>query len=224
MGGGDPATNAVDVVDLSVANPAYTSAPPMHFERMHLNAVLLPDRTVFVCGGGLRNEADPQLDSEIYDPSTNRWVVAARATVPRLYHSVALLLPDGRVITAGSNPHRRDDELRLELFHPPYLFNGLRPFIESVPQELSYGETVEIQTPQAEDIKWVHLMRPTATTHSWDMEQRLVDLPIGHREFCRLRVTVPDESNLAPPGWFMLFVTNWQGVPSVAKWIHLARR
>src|SRR5262249_39754821 len=65
MGGGDPATKAVDIVDLAVANPAYTPAPPMHFERMHLNAVLLPDRTVFVCGGGLRNEADPQLDSEI---------------------------------------------------------------------------------------------------------------------------------------------------------------
>ena len=99
------------------------------------NAVVLPDRTVFVSGGGL--EEDPskaELRSEIYDPAANAWRPGATAPVPRLYHSVALLLPDGRVITAGSNPHRRDDELRLELYHPPYLFRGPRPFIESAPR------------------------------------------------------------------------------------------
>src|SRR5207237_3248636 len=110
----------------------------------------------------------------------------------------------------------------LELFHPPYLFRGPRPFIERAPQELSYNATIEIETPQAEEIKWVQLIKPMATTHSCDTEQRLVDLPIKRKQFCKLEVRVPREANLAPPGWYMLFITNQQGIPSVAKWVHLA--
>jgi Galactose oxidase-like, Early set domain len=186
--------------------------------------VILPDRTVHVSGGSLRAE-DPSsavLQSEIYHPATNTWSDAATATVPRLYHSVALLLPDGRVITAGSNPHRRDDELRLELFHPPYLFKGARPFIESAPIATRYGDTLTMRTPQAREIKWVQLIRPMATTHSFDTTQRLLDLRIIRRGFCELEVVIPQEPNLAPPGWYMLFITNHEDVPSVAHWINLA--
>ena len=223
MGGGDPAINRVHAIDLSGGAAAYVSAPPLHNARMHANAVILPDRTVFVSGGSLHAEdpASAVLQSEIYHPTTNNWTDAATATVPRLYHSVALLLPDSRVITAGSNPHRRDDELRLELFHPPYLFKGPRPFIESVAAEIGYGDTLTIRTPQAESIKWVQLIKPMATTHSVDTEQRLVDLRVTRRAFCELEVLVPRERNLAPPGWYMLFITDRQGIPSTARWIQL---
>src|SRR5262249_20412928 len=223
IGGGDPPTKAVSVVNLSAGTPAYTSVAPLNFARMHLNAVLLPDRTVFVSGGSLHPEdtASAVLQSEIYDPATGKWKVAAMATVPRVYHSVALLLPDGRVITAGSNPRRTDDELRLELYHPPYLFKGPRPFIESAASEVHYGQTIEIHTPQADEIKWVQLIRPMATTHSCDTEQRLVDLKFRVDAFCKLRATLPREANIAPPGWYMLFIVNQQGVPSIAKWVHL---
>ena len=108
--------------------------------------------------------------------------------VPRLYHSVALLLPDARVITAGSNPHRRDDELRLELFHPPYLFRGPRPFIESAPDRHP-RRRVRDPHPQAHAIRWVQLVKPMAVTHSCDTEQRLVDLPIGAGERYRVAWT-----------------------------------
>jgi hypothetical protein len=84
-----------------------------------------------------------------------------------MYHSIALLLPDGRVLTAGSNPNRRDDELRLEIYRPPYLFRGSRPFIETVPRQVVYGGNFEIHTPQAEEIQWVELIWPMATTRSW---------------------------------------------------------
>ena len=150
LGGGGPGGPVPDVnlVDLSVAAPAYVAGPPMAHRRTMQNAVVLPDRTVFVSGGGL--EEDPskaELRSEIYDPAANAWRPGATALVPRLYHSVALLLPDGRVITAGSNPHRRDDELRLELYHPPYLFRGPRPFIESAPSTVTHGEAVRDPHP-----------------------------------------------------------------------------
>jgi plastocyanin len=222
MGGGDPAIDLVDRIDLAASTPKYKPAASLHHRRMHLNAVLLPDRTVHVSGGGLMSEMDPVLESELYDPVANTWTEAAVAKVPRLYHSVALLLPDGRVITAGSNPHRGDDELRLELFHPPYLFRGPRPFITHAPDSVDYGAAFEIETPRADDIEWAELIRPMATTHSCDTEQRLVDLPIDRRRHpCRLRVHVPDNPNLAPPGWYMLFIVDRNRVPSTAHWVHL---
>jgi hypothetical protein len=225
LGGAGPGGPVPDVnlVDLSVAAPAYVAGPPMAHRRTMQNAVVLPDRTVFVSGGGL--EEDPskaELRSEIYDPAANAWRPGATALVPRLYHSVALLLPDGRVITAGSNPHRRDDELRLELYHPPYLFRGPRPFIESAPSTVTHGEAFEIHTPQADAIRWVQLIKPMAVTHSCDTEQRLVDLPIRRgRGFCSLTVRVPREPGLAPPGWYMLFITDVNGVPSTATWVRV---
>ena len=223
LGGGDPAITRAHVIDLKVAGPAYVATGNLHHARMHVNAVILPDRTVVATGGSVHGE-DPTsaaLEAEMYDPGSGTWTEGARASVPRLYHSVALLLPDGRVITAGSNPHRRDDELRLELFHPPYLFKGPRPFIEWAPTELEYGRTFEIHTPQAEHTRWVQLIRPMATTHSVDTEQRLVDLPIRARTFCRLTVAVPEHPTLAPPGWYMLFITDGNAVPSTAAWVHL---
>lgn len=221
IGGGNPAIGSVAIVNLSQPNPSYAAAQALHHVRMHLNAVLLPDRTVLVSGGGMHTEMDPELRAEIYHSTSNTWTSAAKASVPRLYHSIALLLPDGRVITAGSNPHRKDDELRLELYHPPYLFKGPRPFIQNASQELGYGQTIEIGTPNSRDIKWVHLIRPMATTHSCDTEQRLVELKIENKSFCKLKAVVPQERNIAPPGWYMLFIANNRHVPSVAKWIHL---
>ncbi|HLB90371.1 MAG TPA: LodA/GoxA family CTQ-dependent oxidase [Terriglobales bacterium] len=221
-GGGSGVVPNVNLIDLSVAAPHFVPGPPMAHARLMQNAVILPDRTVFVSGGGLSDDPPvPELRSEIYDPAANAWRPGATATVPRLYHSVALLLPDGRVITAGSNPHRRDDELRLELYHPPYLFKGARPFIETAPAEVRYGRTIEIHTPQANQIQWVQLIRPMATTHSCDTEQRLVDLKFKVSGFCKLRATLPREANLAPPGWYMLFIVDNRGVPSVARWVHL---
>lgn len=178
-----------DIVDLTAAAPSYTPTAPLHYGRTRLNAVVLPDRTVFVSGGGSTPEAGPVLQSEIYDPMMGTWAVTATATVPRFYHSVALLLPDGRVATAGSNPDRGDDELRIEIFHPPYLFRGPRPFIERFATEVHYASRHTLRTPQAKRVRWVQLIRPMATTHSCDSQQRLVDLPFKVVAFasCRCR-------------------------------------
>lgn len=228
LGGGGPAiaTNHTDIVDLKAAGAHYVPGPDMAFARGLHNCVILPDRTVLVSGGGLRGEtrADAIHQAEIYDPAANVFRSAGTQLVSRLYHSIALLLPDGRVITAGSNPDRGDDELRLELYHPPYLFRGPRPFIQSAPQQWTYGTEVGIHTPQAEEIRWAHLIRPMAVTHSDDTSQRLVDLPIRSRDLCHLRVSVTQNPNMAPPGWYLLFLCDRSGVPSTARWIHLDRK
>jgi hypothetical protein len=223
LGGGDPAIDKVHIVDLKAGSPAYVQAPSMHHARYHVNAVLLPDRTVLAHGGNGSSENAPTavLESEIYHPDTNSWALAAKSQVPRMYHSIALLLPDGRVLSAGSNPNRRDDELRLEILHPPYLFKGARPFIDMAPEEIQYGQTIAIHTPQARDIKWVELIWPMATTHSCETGQRIVDVPFEVRDFCHIQASIPKEQNLAPPGWYMLFLVNRPGIPSVAKWVHL---
>jgi hypothetical protein len=82
---------------------------------------------------------------------------------------------------------------------------------------------VAIHTPQALHIRWAHLIRPMAVTHSCDSSQRLVDLPIHERDVCHLHVEVPKNPNLAPPGWYLLFLCDDQGIPSVAEWVHLDR-
>jgi hypothetical protein len=220
---GGSGSTSVAIADLKMVNPSYNEVNNLQFGRMHLNAVLLPDRTVFVSGGSKSGEnmMTAVRESEIYHPLSGNWTLGATATVARLYHSIALLLPDGRVITAGSNPVRKDDELRLELYHPSYLFRGPRPFIANVKEQLHRGLTFEIETPQATQIKWVHLIKPMATTHSWDSSQRLIDIPFTCEEVCHLKCCVPEQQNIVIPGWYMLFIVNHDEIPSVAKWVQI---
>jgi len=223
----------VSIVDLKRPQPNYVAAEPMLLPRLHLNAVLLPDRTVFVTGGSLKQEEEPlaRLQAESYDPATGQWQLMAAAAIPRLYHSTALLLPDGRVVAAAGNPEGGhsvvweppdpEEEMRLEVFSPPYLFKGSRPTIGTVAPEWNYGQQILVPTPQPAQIRWAHLMKGGVTTHSFDCEQRLVDLPIVAREAASLKLAVPNNRHLAPPGWYMLFIVDTNGVPSVATWVHL---
>jgi hypothetical protein len=240
MGGGPAgkpnktdAIDNVDIVDLKGPNPHFVPASPLNFARLHLNAVLLPDHTVFVTGGSLKQEDQPlaRLIPEIYDPATDNWTPMAPSTVPRLYHSTALLLPDATVVTAGGNPeggthvqwdHDPQEEMRLEVFHPPYLFRGQRPTITSAPAQCTYGQTIQITSPQSASTKWASLISNCVTTHSFDSNQRLVDLDIVSRTGGVVKATVPQNRNIAPPGWYMLFLVDNNGVPSVGAWIQVA--
>ena len=234
VGANAVATNKCDIVDLSHPSPTYRPAAPMNRPRIHLNAVLLPDRKVLVTGGaqGREDRAHPSREAEIYDPVGDTWTLLAPSTVTRLYHSVALLLPDGRVLAAGGNPppfgHQvpweppdANEELRIDIFSPPYLFQGPRPVIDHGPAEWAYGQTVDIHTPAAGHVQSVCVIRNGVTTHSFNTSQRLVDLPIASQNAGIISVEVTEEPNVAPPGWYMLFLLDDQGVPSTATWIHL---
>ena len=229
---GIDATAVVDVIDLKAAQPQFHPAAPLNLPRTHLNAVLLPDRTVLATGGGLKREFRPTatLQPEIYDPETDTWTIGAPSTVARLYHSVAVLLPDGRVAAAGGNPepgghvewdNDPNEEMRLDVYSPPYLFSGPRPIIQNAPTEWHHGQTVDISSPQAGDIRWASLIKNAATTHSFDTGQRLVDLPITSQSAGVVRIEITTEPNIAPPGWYMLFLTDNRRIPSTAHWIHL---
>lgn len=227
LGGGNgffgAATRRVNIVNLSASSPTYTVAASLNYARMHHNAVILPDRTVFVCNGSQAGEnvSQSNLPAEIYNPATNTWRVVETPNVSgRVYHSVVLLLPDGRVVAAGGNPDRGIEERRLEIYSPAYM-SQTRPVIQSAPQTVGYGGGITIQTPQAGNIKWVSLIRPMATTHSCDTEQRLVDVPINSRTSTALTVTVTSNRSIAPPGYYMLFITDNNNIPSVARWIQV---
>jgi len=229
-------TNRVNIIDLTASNPTYTPAASLNYSRMHLSAVLLPDRTVFVCNGSQaeKDVTKGALPAEIYNPATNTWTAVATPNIhDRVYHSIALLLPDGRVVTGGGNPQRLNlclangeppedcQDMRLEIYSPAYM-TQIRPVIQEAPPSIKYAQTITLQTPQAETIKWVHLLKPMATTHSCDTEQRLVDLPITSGTPTSLTVAVTNNPNLAPPGYYMLFIVDNDGVPSVASRVQLS--
>ena len=137
----------------------------------------------------------------------------------RTYHSTALLLPDARVMSAGDDGYGGSSNDTAEVYEPPYLFRGPRPTIVSAPAQVGYGETFTVDT--STDATKAVLMAPAAVTHANDMSQRNVAAG-GHRRpggaAHRDRAAVPA---LAPPTYYMLFVLNAAGVPSVAKFVRL---
>ncbi len=215
------ATRSAEVIDMASPSPKWAFTGSMHVGRANLNLVLLPDGTVLAVGGGRWDLYGFGVKSaELYDPATERWKVMASQRVQRTYHSTALLLPDGRVLSAGTDLGLRSETV--ELYSPPYLFRGERPAISSAPDALTYGQAFTIDTAQAGEISRVALVRPGATTHAANFDQRYVDLAFspGARS---LTAAAPADAAQAPPGYYMLFILNEAGVPSVATFVHLDR-
>lgn len=228
IGGGNQyadvgAVASTAIADLKATSPTFTPGPAIDAAKMYVSAVVLPDSTVLQTGGATKSvvyNGSPVTSTQIFNPTTNSWTKVASATVPRVYHSSAILLPDGRVATFGGNP-TNSFEMRIEVFTPPYLETGTaRPTISGSVNDLRYGDAVNYSTTQASAIRNVVLVRPGSTTHSSDPNQRLVDVNFT-KTGSGVAVTMPTEPNLAPPGWYMLFVIDSSGVPSAAKWIHL---
>ena len=217
--GTNPPTETAEIIDLSQPAPQWRTTNPMHYARQHANAVLLPDGTVLVVGGGqsgLYNK--PVKQAELFDPETETWTLLAAQIAPREYHSTAILLPDGRVLSAGMD-HGKWQRTG-ELFSPPYLFKGPRPAITSAPSAASYGSTFTVTTPDAADVRKVALLRAGSVTHSVNFEQRYLALTFAAGDG-QLTVTAPAGGNVAPPGWYLLFLVNSNGVPSPAAWVRV---
>ncbi len=192
----------------------------MHFPRGHGNAVLLPDGTVLVVGGcrqGLGTA--PVRPAELFNPTSKTWTVLASAQAAKAHHSTALLLPDGRVWSAGGDP-LLPLETYAQIYSPPYLFKGTQPVISQAPQTLAYNQSFSIVTPNASSIARVALIKLGATTHDENFDQRYVDLAF-QKQTGALQTTSPGDSTQAPPGWYMLFIVTGGGVPSVASMVLL---
>jgi hypothetical protein len=185
---------------------------------------------VFVCNGSDQGQSDnsaaPVYEAEIYHPDTQTWDRAATATVPRLYHATALLLPDGRVMTAGTDgswnpPPYNVGELRIELYSPPYLFRGPQPVISNAPAGVQYGQDFTIDAADAGAIDQVVLIRCSSVTHSCNFNQRLIEVAIQTRNDHSVTVTAPPDGYVAPPGIYLLFILA-NGIPSVACFLQVA--
>jgi hypothetical protein len=213
-----------DVYDLSNPGaPVHSTGLPMRAPKIHVMGVILPDETVFETGGGLTFAAEPVQEAAIYQPSNGMWSGMNAPSVPRTYHSEAILLPDGRVATLGSNSSGYQPETRIEVFSPPYLFKGQRPAIASAPTEASYGTTfpVAVTAAPGSALGRLVLIKPASVTHSVDPNQRLVELPFTAAPG-GFAATLPANPNLTPPGWYMMFAVDNQGRPSVAHWLHVS--
>jgi hypothetical protein len=221
--------------------------PRPYDKRAYVDTVLLPDGSVLLVNGATSErqlqppflgglDRDAVTQAERYDPITGQWQTLASSGVSRVYHSVALLLPDGRVWVAGSNhdslrnkggfidgdPGKGDArELRIQTFSPPYLFRGPRPQITSAPLHAGYGAQVKVRTPQAQTVSRVALVRCASVTHAYNPDQRYVELSIAARTRNSVTVATPPRAALAPPGYYMLFLLNGQGVPSVGHILRL---
>ncbi len=225
FGGGNPATNTTETLDLSMSPLQWKAGPPMSQPRIEMNATILPNGKVLATGGSLNDEdtATASRNADLYDPVTNTFSSAGANVYARLYHSNALLLPDATVLLLGGNPARGTYESRMEVYSPSYLFNSdgsaaPRPAITDVPGPITHGGAFQILTPDAADIASVALIRPGAPTHAFDMEQRMIQLSFTAGAGV-LNATAPPNGNIAPPGYYMLFILNAAGVPSVASFV-----
>jgi hypothetical protein len=232
MGGGSPGTPATatsEIIDLSIRSPNWVQGPSMSQPRIEMNTTLLPNGKVLATAGSTIDEdaTTASLNADLYDPATNTFSSAGANVYPRLYHSQALLLPDATVLVAGGNPTRGDYDPHLEIYSPAYLFNAdgssaARPAITNVTAgAIGYGATFQVATPDGNSISSVVLVRAGAVTHSIDMDQRLVGMSFSNQG-TTLTVTSPPNANIAPPGYYLLFLLNRKGVPSVASFVHLS--
>ena len=217
--GGGRTTNTAETIDLNSASPAWQWTGSMVYARRHLNATVLPTGEVLVTGGTsgitFNDVKAPIHAAELWNPATGVWTTLASNTVNRVYHSTSILLPDGRILHAGSGD-AGPDQRNAELFSPPYLFKGPRPTITAAPSLVGYGIPFGVTTPDAANIAKVSLIRIGSTTHAFDMNQRFQRLSFT-RGTGLLTIAAPTSANHTPPGHYLLFILDGNGVPSVAR-------
>ncbi|HEY4817365.1 MAG TPA: galactose oxidase-like domain-containing protein [Candidatus Acidoferrum sp.] len=219
-GGGDPPTATAEVIDLNAASPGWRYVGSMARARRQLNGTILADGKVLITGGssgsGFDNASSPVYLTEMWDPASEQFTPMASFTKYRGYHSTAVLLPDGRVLSAGGDV----GGATAEIFSPPYLFKGTRPTISGAPSTINYGQTFPLTTPDAANTTQVNLIRLSSVTHSFNQDQRINRLSFSISSGS-LNITAPANGNLAPPGPYMIFILNGSGVPSVAQIVQL---
>ncbi|MCI0563495.1 MAG: galactose oxidase early set domain-containing protein [Nitrososphaera sp.] len=223
--GGSPtsagtATSAVQILDFNTGNPSIRTVGSLQYGRKYLAPVILPDGNVVVFGGAAQGNSNPRYIPEMFNPATETWSSLASASVPRVYHQVALLLPDGRVWTAGSTPTRSNWELRTEFFRPGY-YSASRPSISGSPTVGDYGASITIPTPEASNISEATLVKCPDTTHHYDSNMRHITLNVESRTSSSVTVEAPINSSLAPPGHYYIHVINGSSIPSPARIIKI---
>ncbi len=231
IGGGHEPTQSISLLDLTVGTPNWQyGSEDMAQGRRHNNATIMADGTVLITGGtstvGWNDPTNLVATPEIWNPETQEvtQVAVANAAIYRGYHSTATLLPDGRVLVTGGDhngPGGAGDFVsnnNAEIYSPAYLFKGARPTVTAAPDVVELGDTIFVQTPNAADITKALWIVPGSTTHAQNWTQRSNILDFTTTEG-GLNIDLPANGNDAPPGYYMLFLVNSAGVPSIAEWV-----
>lgn len=242
---------SAQVINLKDSQPTWSSSTGMmmNIERRQHNAVVLPDGKVLVVGGSRANCHSDDRDGsavyspEMWSPATQTWTLMAPMLKPRVYHSTAMLLPDGRVLATGGSWYNNDPgqcqfcyynrpQKNMEIYSPPYLFSGVRPTITSAPSVINYRSSFFVGTANASAIHKISLIKLPSVTHSFNQDQHtkiLIREDNGtHNDFevtaNGLSIKAPVTGRVMPPGYYMLFIVNDSGIPSVAKIVQIKDR
>jgi hypothetical protein len=221
-----PSSNTTFVLDTTQPSPGWRQTPSMVYPRSFLNLTTLADGSVLATGGETDkdggNVSNAVYAAELWSPQTQTWSTMASMHTPREYHGTAVLLPDGRVLVSGMGADFGNvpDQKSAEFYSPPYLFKGSRPSIQQSPSQIHYGSNFFVGTPDGASISSVTLIRTGAVTHFFDQNERSVPLSFSQTTG-GLSVTAPANANLAPPGYYMLFLVNSNGVPSIAPFVQI---
>jgi hypothetical protein len=237
IGGGGIGTSAlstgrIDVVNLKAKNPRWQPDGKLPIGTRYPEVVITPNDGVVVSGGSRYYRGmhgSDLMTAHMWMPDTGSVMSLADPLVGRDYHSEGLLLPDGRILTLGGNPLFGDKQdttpqifhKQISVYSPPYLYRGSRPRLTGGPSQLHRGQTASFATPDSGSIVKARLMHPSAVTHVTDVQQRSIALTIKQQPGS-VALTIPTGTGLVPNGWYMLFVDNGRGVPSVARWVKIS--
>ncbi len=220
-------SNGAIVIDISGGGtPSVATTASMAMQRRLGTGTLMADGKVLATGGSSvwNVMTNVVYDAEIWDPASGTWARAATAARARLYHSIGLLLPDATVLVGGGGAPGPQNNLNAEIYYPPYLFAGTalatRPLIDTAPTVVDPGRTVQLNVTSSRTISRVTFVKTGSVTHSWNMEQRFVDLPFN-AVGSQLSVQIPARASDVPPGTWMVFVIDNTGVPSLAKMVRV---
>ncbi|SAK93213.1 oxidase [Caballeronia hypogeia] len=220
------ATSNATLIDISSGNAVTRTIAPMSYRRAFSNSVVLPNGQVVVVGGQTFaapfSDDNAILTPELWDPATNTFSPLAPQAVPRTYHSVALLLNDGRVLSGGGGlcGGCSTNHTDVEILTPPYLLNAdgsnaSRPSLSSVPGDAQLGTTIVVTASRG--MRAFALMRSSSVTHSLNNEQRRVPLSFTVGSAGEYHLQIPSDPGVVVPGYYMLFALNSKGVPSVSR-------
>lgn len=232
-------TGRIDMIDMYAKRPGFKPFANLPQGTRYPSLVTLPTGDMFITNGsvGYRGRHKSDIRKSYMLSQTGKLTEMARPAVGRDYHSTALLLPNGQILVAGSDPLFADKndtkpgkfDQRIEIYTPPYLLNKDgsmkkdRPVIESITPSVGYGRTITLKVKSNASISKVRLLFPGAVTHSTDTNQRLVELKFTKTKGGSIRATIPDNPALMPPAHYMAVVIDSHGVPSPAAWVAVSK-